>query len=63
MKQHYDNPHDWLDAYLTRLADNNDIAGLFAECQTLANLLDADAIQDEYQTEMDKDGYFSEVEQ
>ena len=54
----YDNPFQWLDEYLTRLAEANDIAALFAECKNLANRLDADEIQDEYQAEMEKDGYF-----
>ncbi len=59
MPARYDSPFEWLDDYLTRLADSGDVVALFAECKNLANRLDGDDIQDEYQIEMEKDGYFN----
>ena len=56
----YANPHEWLDEYLTGLADANDITGLFLAAKDLALRLDGDAIQDEYQSLMDADAYFDE---
>jgi hypothetical protein len=61
-KYKFENAHDWLDSYLTRLAEANDVAALFSEAKNLALMLDADQIQDEYQTEMDNDGYFDDEE-
>ena len=56
----WSHPRDWLDDYLTRHAD--DAERLLAEAKVLAGLLDSDEIQDEYQREMDEDGYFEEIQ-
>jgi hypothetical protein len=43
-KYKFENAHDWLDSYLTRLAEANDVAALFSEAKNLALMLDVTAL-------------------
>jgi hypothetical protein len=52
----WQHPHDWL----LEKADEWNHTQLLAEFKSLAMKLDGDQIQDEYQSEMDQDGYFDE---
>lgn len=54
----WESPQDWL----AEVAREWDTAKLYGELMTLAALLDCDALQDEYQREMDADGYFEKLE-
>ena len=52
----YDCPYDWL----CEAARGWDAARLYSELMNLARLHDSDTLQDEYQSEMDADGYFQD---
>lgn len=56
-KYKWDGPHEWLDD----VSREWDSARLRAELMALAVRLDADELQDEFQTEMDADGYFEPI--
>jgi hypothetical protein len=58
----FDNAHEWLGHYSQHTADVKGITGLLGIIAELAGQLDADTIQDLYQSEMDADGYFDEVQ-
>ena len=58
-KQEYNGPHDWLDGYITLIMDGAR-PELVTVARELARALDADAIQDLYQSDMDVDDYFKE---
>lgn len=51
------NPYEWL----AETAQGWDAARLYNELLNLARLHDSDTLQDEYQADMDVDGYFKEV--
>lgn len=53
----WNSPQEWLAERLSNL-DNDE---LLQDALTLCQLLDGDRIQDEYQKEMDSDGYFDEI--
>ena len=54
-KYKWDNPHDWLMEKVNTWTENE----LRAELRHLATLLDGDQIQEAFESEMDKDGYFN----
>jgi len=54
----WNSPHDWL----SDKAKDWSKGRLYQELCTLAARHDADTLQDEYQDEMDQDGYFEEVD-
>lgn len=54
----WESPRAWLIDYLSGL----DIVQLFRETMLLIDFLDDDNIQDLYQDDMDRDGYFEEVD-
>jgi hypothetical protein len=55
MSPRWDTPYAWLE----EAAQRWDAARLQAELLNLARLLDSDQLQDEYQRDMDADGYFA----
>jgi hypothetical protein len=57
----YSHPYNWLQSKINKMAADGDIEGLKAIALQLAIFLDTDTIQDEFQSEMDQDGYFDEV--
>jgi len=61
-KYRWDTPQEWLLEKAERHAKNNDSAELLSIIQTLVIGLDADSIQDDFQSEMDADGYFKPEE-
>lgn len=63
MAYKYAHPADWLQGKINKIAANNDVEGLKAIALQLGNSLDGDTIQDEFQSEMDADGYFDEREE
>ena len=57
------HPSEWLNDYITELAQRGDVETLAFTARELAEKLDGDQIQDIYQQVMDCDGYFTaEVE-
>ena len=52
----YDSPYEWL----TEAAKGWTEARLYQELCALARLHDSDTLQDEYQEDMAKDGYFNQ---
>jgi hypothetical protein len=61
MTYKYTHPYHWLSSKIEEMAANNDVDGLKAIALQLGNFLDGDTIQDEFESEMDNDGYFTEV--
>lgn len=57
-KYRWDYPQEWLLEKAEQHARNNNSAELLSIIQTLVSSLDADTIQDNFQSEMDADGYF-----
>jgi hypothetical protein len=53
-------PHEWLMEKAQTAAENTDVAELLDIINTLVLHIDADAIQDHFQNEMDRDGYFKD---
>jgi hypothetical protein len=58
-KYKWENPYDWLESKLLEW----DLAQTRAELLSLARRLDFDTLQDLYQSDMDKDGYFEPIEE
>lgn len=58
----WSNPADWLEDQLEQLADKGDIRALLSFVKTIINLIDFDMIQDNYQEEMTRDGYFNPID-
>ena len=60
----WSHPSEWLSFHVDRLA-NDDSAEAHSELvklvMSLASLLDGDQIQDLFQDEMDRDGYFNDL--
>ena len=56
-KYKYNSPQEWLIEYAGKL----DAGKLFNEFTVLVQQMDADTIQDLYQSDMDADGYFTPV--
>ena len=54
----WDSPQEWLIQYASKL----DASKLFQEFSILVQELDADKIQDLYQSDMDADGYFTDLD-
>ena len=55
-------PSDWLAAHVDKLAEAKDVPQLRALINHLMRQLTEDDIQDIFQEEMDRDGYFNEEE-
>lgn len=53
------SPYEWLE----EKAKEWDERKLYHELMNLASQLDSDTLQDEYQADMDADGYFDELEE
>jgi len=53
----WSNPQEWLQQYIDGLSYSE----LLQEAKNLASMLDADQIQDAYQSDMDAQGYFKEI--
>jgi hypothetical protein len=63
MAYKYTHPADWLLKKIDRYVADNDIDQLQGLAKELVTYLDGDTIQDHFQSEMDADGYFDEVEE
>jgi hypothetical protein len=59
----WENPHEWLLDRIARAAKEGDTAWLLVSIRATATELDADTVQDLFQTEMNEDGYFEPVEE
>ncbi len=62
-KNEYNSAHEWLDAWIDRLAaqtSGDGAAELVSIAWDLAARLDADTIEDEYQSDMEDDDFFKE---
>jgi len=59
MAYRWESPHDWLDSHLEKVSAEP--GELLSEAKELARKLDADQIQDIYQSDMDADGYFDKT--
>jgi hypothetical protein len=62
-KYRWENPHEWLLDRIARAAEDGDNGWLLAAVRLMASRLDADDVQDLFQTEMDEDGYFEGEEE
>ena len=60
-KNQWTCPLDWINDYLNRKAQENDISELLEAAKSLASKLDSDTIQDIYQSDMDEDDFFKET--
>jgi hypothetical protein len=56
-KYKWNNPYEWLNE---KILKSNEIE-LRSICFELILGIDADAIQDKFQSDMDKDGYFDKI--
>ena len=54
----WDSPYEWL----SESAKAWDAAQLYRELMNLARILDSDQLQDEYQDDMDRDGFFVDLD-
>ncbi len=54
----WSSPQSWLDDRIQALAEKRDVNGLVEVINALIFHVDADQIQDIFQSEMDSDGYF-----
>ena len=64
-KYKYSSPHDWLESRIASLADSvtgNGAAELLSIVRNLALRLDSDQIQDDFQSDMEADGYFKPID-
>jgi hypothetical protein len=57
-KYKWDSAGEWLEAKLTETTDADELRSF---ARSLASKLDNDSIQDLFQTEMARDGFFAEV--
>jgi hypothetical protein len=58
MTYRWANPHEWL---FDKAHDEWTPEQLFAAFRDIVEKCDADTLQDLFQTEMDRDGYFDEI--
>ena len=57
------NAHEWLRNYVDRTPVDTDRSDFWRNLvMSLASKLDSDEIQDEFEREMDADGYFEKIE-
>lgn len=54
----WENPQEWFREYLMEREPNE----LYSLCQELAGRLDSDEMQDLFQSDMDADGYFDDLD-
>jgi hypothetical protein len=57
----WSHPSEWLDDRIRTLTTEEDHDALADIAQSLAGRLDGDSIQDLFQSEMDADGYFQDL--
>ena len=62
MSYRWKSAHDWLIYHLERLAEDEDVRYLQVAAQLMGGMLDGDQIQRLFESSMDKDGYFKEIE-
>ncbi len=60
VKYKYESAHDWLNQKIQRI---NDIKVLKDMLVSIITELDGDIIQDIFQKEMDRDGYFEPIDE
>ena len=61
-KNEYANAHEWLEARISSLVVSGEGADeLVSMARTLAAKLDAGDLQEEYESDMDGDGYFKDT--
>ncbi len=58
----WDSASAWLGHKIDEAAGKNDVAELVSICNTLMTHVDNDDIQDDFQHEMDGDGFFRDLE-
>lgn len=58
----WNNPQEWLLEKAQGYSRASDTAELLSIIHTLVTKLDADSIQDDFQSEMDADGYFDDLD-
>lgn len=61
MSYRWSNPQSWLLDRIKKSRDNNDINSLWEMADWLCCQIDGDLIQEEYQSEMSRDGYFKKI--
>ena len=57
----WSHPSEWLEYYISEVAERGDVETLAQIARELAANLDGDQIQDTYQPIMDDDGYFRDL--
>ena len=60
MAYRWNHPHEWLSEKIDDLVCAGDVQGLRSLVVSVMGLLDGDAIQDVFQSEMDGDQYFDQ---
>lgn len=55
----WSSPHEWLEHKISEHASTDDTGDLVSIARELASKLDADSIQDIFQSDMEADGYFT----
>lgn len=58
----WDSAVEWLTDKAQGLARNNDSAELLSIINTLASGIDNDTVQDHFQSEMEEDGFFTDLD-
>lgn len=58
----WDSPLDWLTDRITNLLREGDTATLARDFRQLAEIVDGDAMQDLFQSDMQADGYFQPLQ-
>lgn len=56
------SPGEWLRQKIQTAASENDVVELMSICNTLLPHVDNDTIQDEFQSDMDSDGFFQDLD-
>lgn len=56
------HPAEWLESRLTTLADDENMNEILSIARDLASKVDGDALQDLFQSDMDADGYFDDLD-
>jgi hypothetical protein len=61
-KHKWDNPQEWLNSVVQTHVANNDVNALVGIINSLVQKVNSDDIQDEFQNDMERDGYFKTTE-
>lgn len=59
----WDSPREWLDEKIDKLANAGDANGLHEVLIDLLPNIDSDIVQNIYQSEMDEDGFFEDLDE